>query len=43
MSENFEFIDQGSCIRIIAKDNNFREIADILDKVNDLFYASDQN
>lgn len=43
MSENFEFKDWGNRICIIAKDNNYKEMADILNKVNDLFYASDSN
>ena len=41
MSKNFEFIDWGDRIHIVAKDNNYKEMADILDRVNNLFYVSD--
>lgn len=40
-SDNFDIVDCDDHIRITAKTDDYANIATVLKKINDLFYASD--
>lgn len=40
-SDNFDIVDCDDHIRITAKTDDYTDIATVLKKINDLFYASD--
>ena len=40
-SDNFDILDCDDHIKIIAKTDDYANIATVLKKINDLFYASD--